>query len=118
MTYLNKKETKKDPKYWQLHKAKIIACNLWNIPVEDLNKETRKTEYVHARCFVMYYSYTVMDKTFKEAGEEVGKDHATCLRALRRTIPDRYATDIGFREKMDSFCKFLKTETPEIRVLK
>lgn len=55
----------------------------------DIRKNSRKREYIMARCIYYYIAKKYTNRSFAAIGRELGKDHATAIHGLKLYEQDR-----------------------------
>lgn len=75
------------------------VSNYIGIPIDELNKKTRKREVVESRQVAMYLAKLNTKESLAVIGRTIGnKDHATVLHACK-TVNNLLQTDVSFRNK-------------------
>ncbi len=84
---------------------KDLVAKFFNIPVEELDKKTRKRNIVEARHLSMYLCKEHTSETLKNIGRSFGKrDHSTVLYAIK-AVENAKTTDMLFQDKLNDLQK-------------
>ncbi len=66
-----------------------VTSNYYNVTIDDLKSKKRSQEIVVPRQIAMYLCRDLLNKTYKEIGNDFGnKNHATVMHAYQRIKDD------------------------------
>jgi hypothetical protein len=66
----------------------------------ELQQKTRKKDFVHWRQILIAFKYA-SGSTFEQVGDYIGKDHSTCVYALKNVLNALQGFDWLLKEKID-----------------
>lgn len=98
-----------------------IVADYFNLPLDALQRKTRKREILQARQIAMYFSKSLTGSSLASIGAQIGgKDHATVLHACK-IVNNLIDTDKQFRADVEEIEKRLvikENDKPHIISLK
>lgn len=70
---------------------KMVVCQYFKIPYDELSKQCKKEEYTIPRQYAMYLCFYSTRLSLKRIGDHFGgRDHATVIHSIRK-VHDRIA---------------------------
>lgn len=67
---------------------------------DELQQKTRKKDFVQWRQILIAFKYA-SGSTFEQVGDYIGKDHSTCVYALKNVLNALHGFDWLLKEKID-----------------
>ncbi len=81
-----------------------IVCEHFNVPQTDIYSKKRSKDISQTRFIIMYLSRQMTDKTMKEIGQILNKDHSTIIHGLKE-MDKKLTTDENLRKTVETLQK-------------